>query len=911
VDHSNGPNIDSVIESPGQSEEFQTQRGDSHLPKALVVIALEPVSAKRVHELVEVFVAYSHDASSQPAEPLRVAVRFHHPLKEGTRAPDELRAEMDTDPTQIIVTHSDILSWIELLAKEPDRFTVIYIRPNVLTFGDLAHTAVNFPAIGSRFYWKLAEYIDSALARRQVISVEEAFYHPQRIAETLTRHGVLRAGFPGLSGVGAERIDSDYRRCMAALLRPLDGECSPLPVLMPGFLPGKRYGVNGAPGVLALEDGWSISGHEYTWSNDDHSVLILYIDSGAIPLRLKLYGKAVDGRWAARILVNGALATYVKLPAEADRWLTIEVDLTSSPGCPRSCFRVDLEFDNVVRPSDSGGGNKDSRRLSFALRWFEITVADDVDSGSNRTVEIGQSLDECIVPVIGDQSHAVASLSKQLLAAGFEGSLVRTFRAAEYHRSFWLNPTIWIHRAQSALQLAIKPGEWVADKLVSGCSQENPGAGSGLLTELRAATVFGNVGRLIHDLLSSPDEARLIELWSPAAFLQFSNSLGLPGNTVSRLPDIAVYGDGQIGLYTSPECRDFHLTDDATIRIQGSSFYVMQTQAADSIGRSHSGRTDICDPCGVMVAVQMDGYLDFVIKGISARRPRTKPTVSIIRSLLENSQPGMNGGAPNRRKALMIQYADFAYTNVGSVAYCRYRGTMPAVSLIPDPYFFEAEGYRGIREAALRDALPSWESRSELIFWRGGATTNYRTATGQPVDRVESVPRVAMCETMKNCQWADVAIMHAWALPLRFEGVKERLLEMGVYRPVKRMIEHANYRYLIDVDGVANSWSFFEKMLLGSCILKVSSPFEQWFYDRIHPWKHFVPVEADFSDLKEKCEWCLQNPDEARNIGAEAQRFALEHTYEIAWQGAVAVIQSLMADHDEATLHEPGSIIHD
>ena len=47
------------------------------------------------------------------------------------------------------------------------------------------------------------------------------------------------------------------------------------------------------------------------------------------------------------------------------------------------------------------------------------------------------------------------------------------------------------------------------------------------------------------------------------------------------------------------------------------------------------------------------------------------------------------------------------------------------------------------------------------------------------------------------------------------------------------------YKFQIDIDGNTNSWpGLFQKLLTGSAILKVASPYgyRQWYYDRLRPW---------------------------------------------------------------------------
>ena len=108
------------------------------------------------------------------------------------------------------------------------------------------------------------------------------------------------------------------------------------------------------------------------------------------------------------------------------------------------------------------------------------------------------------------------------------------------------------------------------------------------------------------------------------------------------------------------------------------------------------------------------------------------------------------------------------------------------------------------------------------------------------------------------------------------------------------MLEHGNYRLQLDIDGVANAWGLFEKMLLGSCILKVDTVNEQWFYRDMRPWEHFVPVRGDLGDLTAKLDWCLSRDAEAEAIGLEGQKLALQHTFPSAARLTADAIRSRM-----------------
>ncbi len=61
-------------------------------------------------------------------------------------------------------------------------------------------------------------------------------------------------------------------------------------------------------------------------------------------------------------------------------------------------------------------------------------------------------------------------------------------------------------------------------------------------------------------------------------------------------------------------------------------------------------------------------------------------------------------------------------------------------------------------------------------------------------------------------------------------------------------------------------------------MLKVESAFgyRQWFYDRLTPWRHYVPVRADLADFDEKLAWLFSVPEEAARIARAGQALAAE-----------------------------------
>ncbi len=282
-----------------------------------------------------------------------------------------------------------------------------------------------------------------------------------------------------------------------------------------------------------------------------------------------------------------------------------------------------------------------------------------------------------------------------------------------------------------------------------------------------------------------------------------------------------------------------------------------------------------------------DAGLRFTTAGYSAVNARLKPAVAMMRTLTAARGPSPDG--PDG--LTLLQFDDFAHQRVRSVAFGRLVGEAPAVELVMDPYFHAGGGYPQLRAAAEAGALPPWEAREDLLFWRGRGTHRHERLDGGPVAALSDAPRIATALRLRDHPWADVKILGAWIQPETEAEVLAWLRAERIYGAGRPMTEHARYKFQLDIDGVANAWALFERLLGGSCVLKVGSPFEMWFYDRLRPWEHFVPVAHDGSDLEARLDWCLSHPAEARAVAEAGQRFALAHTYDVALEETLGALR--------------------
>ena len=226
------------------------------------------------------------------------------------------------------------------------------------------------------------------------------------------------------------------------------------------------------------------------------------------------------------------------------------------------------------------------------------------------------------------------------------------------------------------------------------------------------------------------------------------------------------------------------------------------------------------------------------------------------------------------RGAVFINLGDVG--TVPGLAYCDYR---PGFFLIPDPIFLQTDAYAFERSLCRDRGLP-WPQRKTVAFWRG-QSTGWTDCYGNPPASWRDLPRVRLCEIARSArdpERFDVALSGTTQLAEPAAGELRQSGLIGDYVPFEQFL---NCKYQIDIDGNTSAWpGLFTKLCTGNPVLKVKSAqdYRQWYYDRLVPWRNYVPVEADMRDLVEKVDWLVNNDDEAQRIGEQGRALAAEMT---------------------------------
>lgn len=89
-------------------------------------------------------------------------------------------------------------------------------------------------------------------------------------------------------------------------------------------------------------------------------------------------------------------------------------------------------------------------------------------------------------------------------------------------------------------------------------------------------------------------------------------------------------------------------------------------------------------------------------------------------------------------------------------------------------------------------------------------------------------------------------------------------------------MEHCLLSFFLALQiGGGTSWTgTIEKLALPGVLFHHITPTKDWFYDRLQPWVHYIPVNSDLTDLREKFEWAESHPVEAQKIAEAGTEFA-------------------------------------
>ncbi len=159
------------------------------------------------------------------------------------------------------------------------------------------------------------------------------------------------------------------------------------------------------------------------------------------------------------------------------------------------------------------------------------------------------------------------------------------------------------------------------------------------------------------------------------------------------------------------------------------------------------------------------------------------------------------------------------------------------------------------RELLDAGAAVPWEKKKPVVFFRGGLTSPLR----EPYTLYSPAHRD---------QWDVRFTPHP--SPKFMARVAE--LKAEVAEPVAPR-DHCAYRYLMNVDGISSSHRLRMMMACGGLVLYVEPSWMEFYYYRLVPWKHFVPLPLDPAEGQRVLDYLVAHDDLARRIAGNGKEF--------------------------------------
>ncbi|EHJ94238.1 glycosyl transferase family 90 [Vreelandella boliviensis] len=141
----------------------------------------------------------------------------------------------------------------------------------------------------------------------------------------------------------------------------------------------------------------------------------------------------------------------------------------------------------------------------------------------------------------------------------------------------------------------------------------------------------------------------------------------------------------------------------------------------------------------------------------------------------------------------------------------------------------------------------NYDAKKDLLVWRG--------ACHQP-------HRQYFIELYHGHQLCDVG------------DVRDNMIGSPLHKPFMNIKEQLDYKFILSIEGNDVATNLKWIMSSNSICFMTKPKFETWFMEgALVPGKHYVELNEDYSDLQEKIIYYLANPDEAKRIIKNANKY--------------------------------------
>ncbi|MDN3504649.1 MAG: glycosyl transferase family 90 [Rhabdochlamydiaceae bacterium] len=166
-----------------------------------------------------------------------------------------------------------------------------------------------------------------------------------------------------------------------------------------------------------------------------------------------------------------------------------------------------------------------------------------------------------------------------------------------------------------------------------------------------------------------------------------------------------------------------------------------------------------------------------------------------------------------------------------------------------------------------------WEEKMNILVWRGemnGFGLQYKRDNWQTVNRGRLVALTLAFPELINARFTSINNSNTDD----FEYLKNTLPQSEILS-FRSQMQH-KYQICLPSNCCSSSGTLW-KMLSNCLVFIPDSSQEMWYHKKLIPWRHYIPLKADLSDLMKVLHWIQQRDARAKKIALEGSKFAKEN----------------------------------
>ena len=207
------------------------------------------------------------------------------------------------------------------------------------------------------------------------------------------------------------------------------------------------------------------------------------------------------------------------------------------------------------------------------------------------------------------------------------------------------------------------------------------------------------------------------------------------------------------------------------------------------------------------------------------------------------------------------------------------------------------------RACARRETFPPFAERRPKLLGAFGMHCPH-VPSGSEVTKETRLPDGRPADACSRAYFKNLSQTHAETMTVAVTRVEEDVglaNRLGLTNksdaPVP-LLEHAQYKYLLDTDGLGRSCKFEAMLALGSVVLRPATAYASHFSDALEKNTHYKPVwETSADDAIDQVAYLEAHLDEAAAIARAGQDFACLQIGEEArtcyWAAAIAALAAM------------------